>query len=159
MSETRPQPNWKNPVHLLAFGLGSGAAPKAPGTAGTLAVIPLYLLISGLPSWGYMGIVLLMFVAGIWICERTSKDLGVHDHSGIVWDEWVGFLLALCSAPPGWWWILVAFVLFRFFDIVKPWPINLLDEKVGGGLGIMLDDMLAGVYAFAFLHLAARLLG
>jgi phosphatidylglycerophosphatase A len=146
--------NWTNPLHLLAFGLGSGAAPKAPGTFGTVAVIPFYLLISQLAPWGYLVVVLVMAGFGVWLCHRVSQDLGVHDHSGIVWDEWVGFLITMWLAPSGWLWLLIGFVLFRFFDIVKPWPIYLLDQHVPGGWGIMVDDIVAGLYAFALIQLA-----
>jgi phosphatidylglycerophosphatase A len=156
MSE--PRPNWSNPVHLLAFGLGSGAVPKAPGTAGTVAAIPLYLLLQPLEPWIYLLVTAVLFLAGIWLCGRTSRDLGVHDHGGIVWDEWVGFLVTLWLAPSGWVWLLAGFVLFRLFDILKPWPIGWLDRRVGGGLGIMLDDLLAGFFGFALLQLGVYLL-
>lgn len=146
--------NWTNPLHLLAFGLGSGAAPKAPGTFGTIAAIPLYLLISQLTQWRYVVVVLIMAGFGVWLCDRVAQELGVHDHPGIVWDEWVGFLITMWLAPTGWGWLLLGFVLFRFFDIVKPWPINLLDRQVPGGWGIMLDDIVAGLYAFALIQLA-----
>ncbi|NNC55559.1 MAG: phosphatidylglycerophosphatase A, partial [Pseudomonadales bacterium] len=87
------------------------------------------------------------FVVGIWFCELTSRNLGVHDHGGIVWDEFVGYWLAMLFAPPGWIWLLIGFVLFRVFDIVKPWPIRVLDKKVHGGFGIMIDDIIAGLFA------------
>lgn len=154
----KPRPDWSSPWHVLAFGLGSGAAPKAPGTAGTLAAIPLYLLLAGLPPALYLLIVSGMFLFGVWLCERVSRELGVHDHGGIVWDEWVGLLITMALAPPGWAWLLAGFALFRLFDIWKPWPIRWLDAQVVGGLGIMLDDVLAGLYAFALLQLAAYLL-
>lgn len=146
-------PDWRNPIHLLAFGLGSGAAPVAPGTSGTLAAIPLYLLLTGLPLETYLGGILLAFLVGIYVCGRTSRDLGVHDHSGIVWDEFVGFWVAMVAVPPGWMEILCGFLLFRVFDIFKPWPIGWLDRYVDGGLGIMLDDLLAGSYAWIVLLL------
>ncbi|MET0106781.1 MAG: phosphatidylglycerophosphatase A [Sedimenticola sp.] len=151
----QPGPDWTNPVHLLAFGMGSGAAPKAPGTVGTLAAIPIYLGVRHLDSVSYLLLVALMFVIGIWLCGRTSSDLGVHDHGGIVWDEWVGFLLALWLIPPGWVWLLAGFMLFRLFDILKPWPIGWLDRRVSGGFGIMLDDLIAGLFALGVLQLAA----
>ena len=157
-SSPLPSPDWRNPIHLLAFGLGSGAVPKAPGTAGTLAALPLFLLLEPLTPLGYLIIVSVLFFLGIWLCERTSSDLGVHDHPGIVWDEWVGLLVTLWLAPPGWVWLLAGFLLFRLFDIWKPWPIGWLDRKVHGGLGIMLDDLLAGLYGFALLQLAVYLL-
>lgn len=154
-AESKPQPDWRNPVHLLAFGLGSGAAPKAPGTFGTLAAVPLYFLLQPLAPWNYLLVVIAMFFIGVWLCDRTSKDLGVHDHGGIVWDEWVGFLLTLWLAPAGPGWLIGGFVLFRIFDIWKPWPIGWLDRRVGGGWGIMLDDIVAGLYGLMLLQLAA----
>jgi phosphatidylglycerophosphatase A len=99
-------------------------------------------------------VVLILAGFGVWLCDRVARELGVHDHPGIVWDEWVGFLITMWLAPAGWGWLLLGFVLFRFFDIVKPWPINLLDRSVQGGWGIMLDDIVAGVYAFALIQLA-----
>ncbi len=151
---TQNKIDWANPIHLLAFGLGSGAVPKAPGTFGTIAVIPLYLLMNQLEALPYLVVVLAMSGFGVWLCHKVALDLGVHDHPGIVWDEWVGFLVTMWLAPSGWTWVLAGFVLFRFFDIVKPWPIHLLDQHVLGGWGIMLDDILAGIYAFALIQFA-----
>lgn len=142
-----------SPVHFLAFGFGSGLSPKAPGTMGTLAAIPLYLLLANLPLWNYLLIVLVISVAGVWLCGESSRRLGVHDHGGIVWDEFAGFLLTMTAAPQEWWWIAIGFGLFRLFDIWKPWPVSIADRKVHGGLGIMLDDLLAGVYAWIVLQL------
>ncbi len=137
----------RKPTHLLAFGFGSGLLPKAPGTFGTLAAIPIYLLIQPLSLWIYLLLVSAGFLVGIWICDQTSKDLGVHDHSGIVWDEIIGYLLAMAFVPLSLWWVLIGFGLFRLFDILKPWPIGWLDKRIGGGLGIMLDDLVAGLFA------------
>ncbi len=145
----------RNPVHLLAFGFGSGLAPKAPGTFGTLAAIPLYLLLAQLPLAGYALALILAFGLGVWICDKTARDLGVHDHGGIVWDEFVGLWITLFVAPPEWWWIAVGFLLFRFFDIVKPFPISWFDKNVKGGLGIMLDDAIAGSFAWLCLQVLA----
>ena len=150
------KPDMLNPLHLLAFGFGSGLAPKAPGTFGTLVAVPIYLLLQGLSLPVYLGLVLLGSLLGIWICGHTSDDLGVHDHGGIVWDEIIGYLLTMAFAPPGWIWLLVGFLLFRFFDILKPWPIRWLDQQVAGGLGIMLDDLLAGLYAGLVMLLLER---
>jgi phosphatidylglycerophosphatase A len=147
-----PASVWRNPVHFIAFGFGSGAAPVAPGTFGTLAAIPIYLLIAPLSLWGYLAIVVVMTILGIWLCDVTSKDMGVHDHSGIVWDEIVGYLITMAAAPQGWLWVVVGFFLFRFFDILKPWPISWIDKHVKGGWGIMLDDILAGVFALLALQ-------
>lgn len=152
-----PASVWRNPIHFLAFGLGSGAAPYAPGTFGTLAAIPIYLLLMLLPLWAYLVLVVFMTLIGIWLCDVTSKDLGVHDHSGIVWDEFVGYFITMIAAPVSWVWIVVGFVLFRFFDIVKPWPIRRVDRHVMGGWGIMLDDILAGVYAGVVLQIAVMI--
>jgi phosphatidylglycerophosphatase A len=138
-----------NPWVLLGTGLGSGLAPWAPGTAGTVVIMILAFwqpwLASPLP-------VVLLAVLGPWICGRASRQLGRGDHPAIVWDEWSGMLLALAFIPfePMHW--LAAFVLFRLFDIVKPWPIRLLDRQMGGGLGIMADDWLAGLFAAAVFH-------
>lgn len=143
----------KNPVHLLAFGFGSGLMPKAPGTFGTLAAVPFYLLMAQLPLAGYLAVLLLVILAGIPICGRTSRDLGVHDHGGIVWDEFAGFFLTMTAVPLAWQWVVAGFLLFRLFDILKPWPIGWLDRRVGGGLGIMLDDLLAGGFAWLVLQL------
>lgn len=146
---------FKNPNHLFAFGFGSGLAKKAPGTFGTLAAIPFFLLLQNL-SWPiYLSWLLVTFALGVVWCDRSSKALGVHDHGGIVWDEFVGFWITMFMAPAGWVWILLGFVLFRFFDILKPWPINWLDKKVHGGFGIMIDDVLAGIYALIVLQMIA----
>ncbi|MCU7797004.1 MAG: phosphatidylglycerophosphatase A [Candidatus Thiodiazotropha sp. (ex Myrtea spinifera)] len=144
---TKTAPDLRNPMHFLAFGFGSGLAPKAPGTFGTLVAIPIYLLLQPLPFTLYLVLLLLGFLAGIWICDQTSQDLGVHDHGGIVWDEIIGYLVTMSFVSGGWWWVLIGFVLFRFFDILKPWPIGWLDQRVHGGFGIMLDDLVAGLYA------------
>jgi len=141
------RPCWRNPVHLLAFGFGAGAMPFAPGTFGTLVAIPLYLLMRPLAAPWYAGVVAVLFGGGIWLCGATARDLRTHDHPGIVWDEIVGYLVTMFMAPAGWIWIAIGFVLFRVFDIWKPFPIRWLDEHVKGGTGIMLDDLAAGVPA------------
>ena len=141
----------KSPVHILAFGFGTGLSPKAPGTVGTLVALPLFWATMNLGAAAQLGIVAALFVFGVWLCGESAKKLGVHDHGGIVWDEIVGMYLTLLAAPPtvqGW---VAAFVLFRFFDIVKPWPIRDLDHRLRGGLGIMLDDLVAALYAASLL--------
>lgn len=148
----------RNPLHLLSLGFGSGLAPVAPGTFGTLAAIPLYLLIAQLALPYYLAIVALGFAAGVYLCGYTSARLGVHDHGGIVWDEFVGFWITMTAVPVTWQWIVAGFVLFRLFDIVKPWPVKIADTKMTGGLGIMFDDVLAGIYALGCLQLAMLLL-
>jgi len=152
-----PASVWRNPVHFLAFGLGSGASPWAPGTAGTVAAIPLFLLMQPLSLVWYAAVLLITFIIGIYLCGKTSEDMGVHDHGGIVWDEFVGYWITMFAAPPGWLWIVIGFVLFRLFDIIKPWPISWADKQVAGGLGIMLDDVLAGLMALACLQLLTLL--
>ncbi len=137
----------RNPVQLLAFGFGSGLAPHAPGTFGTLAALPLYWLLIQGPWLFFAAFVLVANLAGIYWCDRTARELGVHDHPGIVWDEIAGFLITLLMIPQGWTWVLAAFLLFRLLDIWKPWPIRWVDRRVGGGFGIMLDDVLAGLGA------------
>ena len=151
-----PNNFWKNPIHLIACGLGSGAMPVAPGTFGTLIAVPLFLLLQPLTYELYIFITVVLFLVGIWLCHITARDLGTHDHAGIVWDEIVGFLITMIGAPIGWLWIAVGFILFRLFDILKPWPIRWIDKRVGGGFGIMLDDLLAGIYAYICLQLIYR---
>jgi len=146
-----------NPIHCLAFGFGSGLAPKAPGTFGTLLAVPLYLLLSQLSLLPYILVVVIAFAIGIYLCGRTATDLGVHDHPGIVWDEFVGFCITMIAAPAGWLWVVIGFILFRLFDIWKPWPIRFFDKNVESGLGIMIDDVLAGIYALLVLQLIALL--
>ncbi len=139
----------RQPVWFLAFGFGAGLAPIAPGTVGSLVAVPIYLALAsaGLPLYGTVLVVL--FVAGVWLCDQCEKQLGVRDHSGIVWDEIVGFLITMLGATDSWQTLWLGFGLFRLFDIVKPWPIRQIDRGVHGGLGIMLDDVMAACYALA----------
>lgn len=142
-----------HPVHFPALGFGVGLSPWAPGTLGTLIAIPLYWLAMHYAMPFYAVIVLIASVVGIYICDVTAKNLGTHDHGGIVWDEIAGFGVTLLWLPFEWQWVVAGFVLFRFFDIVKPWPIAWFDRHVQGGLGIMLDDIVAGAFACGLLHL------
>ena len=142
-----------NPIHFLALGFGSGLLPKAPGTFGTLAAIPLYLLLAPSSVSIYLVSVIVMSIAGIYICGQAAKDACVHDHGAIVWDEIVGFLITMFMIPLSWKSVIVGFILFRIFDIFKPWPISFIDKNVHGGLGIMLDDIIAGLAALACMHL------
>jgi len=145
---------WSNFYHFLGFGFGSGLSPFAPGTFGTLAAIPVYLMmIWYLPIWLYVTLTLFFLLGGVIICDKVSKDLQVHDFSGIVWDEIVGYLITMMFFPFSWSMVVIGFVMFRIFDIIKPWPINWLDRKVSGGLGIMLDDVLAGIFAWICLFI------
>ena len=152
-----PRPQLRRPVQFLAFGLGSGLSPRAPGTAGSALAVLLYLLLlAPLPLEAAALVIAAAAVAGVWICGEASRQLGVHDHGGIVWDEFVGMWIALFALPLELPWIVAAFLLFRAFDIVKPWPINRLDERLGGGLGIMLDDIVAGLFAALILQVWVR---
>jgi len=163
-------PSWsdliKNPALMLGFGFGSGLAPKAPGTfgtlLGTLIFIPI-MLWNPMVAWGLFVVALL---AGSWICGRAAELSGEHDHGGIVWDEFVGVWLVLLLLPSvawqgdnqAWWWI-AAFLSFRFFDIIKPWPIRWIDQRVSGGFGILLDDVVAAVFAVVVIWLTYVLMG
>ena len=142
-----------DPLHLLSLGFGSGLMPVAPGTFGALLAILPYLFIARLPLPIYLVVVLAGFGIGIYPCHYTGAALGVNDHSAIVWDEFVGFWITMIAAPPSWKWILTGLVLFRVFDIVKPWPVIIADARLEGGLGVMFDDVLAGLYAMACLQL------
>ena len=154
----QPTLHWlKDPRHLLALGFGSGLAPVAPGTFGSLAGVVLYPLLAGLELPLYLAVTAAAFVLGISVCGHTARQLGVHDHSAIVWDEVVGVWLTLAFVAPGWPAVVLGFLLFRLFDILKPWPIRWLDRRVRGGLGIMLDDLAAGLLAGACLWLTADL--
>jgi len=125
---------------------------------GTGVGVVVWLLLRGLETSWYLAIVTVLFVGGIWLCGAASRGLRTHDHPAIVWDEIVGYLVTMTAAPAGWPWMLAGFLLFRLFDIAKPWPIGLVDRRVTGGLGIMLDDLLAGIYAFALLQAARAIL-
>jgi len=137
----------------LAVGLGSGLAPKAPGTWGTLAALPLVWWLAESVSYAwFIGLTLAAFLMGIYVCAAASRAWQAEDHPAIVWDEWVGLAVTVAFLPELTWpTMLAAFVAFRFFDILKPWPIRWIDAKVGGGLGIMLDDVLAGLAAGALI--------
>jgi len=161
--ESAVKPDWRflfsHPAHFLSFGFGSGLARKAPGTFGTLVAFPLYWYLAPRLSNALFILVLIWaFAIGVWVCDRTGKALGVADHSGMVWDEIVAFMLVLFFTPPGWEWSLLAFALFRFFDIVKPQPIRYFDSNWHGGLGVMFDDLLAAGYALLCLAIIRSVL-
>ncbi|MFM2486379.1 phosphatidylglycerophosphatase A family protein [Celerinatantimonas yamalensis] len=139
----------RNPLHLLAVGFGSGLVAKAPGTFGSLAALPLMAWGAwGLSTPVYIVMLVVGFALGVWCCQVASRAMGVHDHGGIVWDEFIGMGIALVAIPLSISSVVCGFVLFRFFDILKPWPIRWLDQHVGGGFGIMIDDVLAGFLAW-----------
>ncbi len=142
-----------DPVHILAFGFGTGLAPVAPGTFGSLPGILLFWLTLDFGFYVQSGIAVAMTLAGIWICGESARRIGVHDHGGIVWDEIVGMYVTLLAVPFSLVGCALAFVLFRIMDIVKPWPIRDVDHRLGGGVGIMLDDLGAALYAALILGL------
>ena len=148
-----------HPAHFIALGFGTGLSPVAPGTVGTLLAFPLYVVLAYwfAPEWIGAAITA-FFLIGIWACGRTGRDLGVADHGSMNWDEVVAFLGVLVFTPPGLAWQAAAFVAFRFFDIAKPPPIRQLDRSVKGGVGVMLDDVVAGFYAVLAIAAAKRLL-
>jgi phosphatidylglycerophosphatase A len=151
-------PSWhllfSHPLHCLSFGLGTGLSPKAPGTVGTLLGFPLYWLLMNLPlaqQWISLGV---LFLLGVWCCEVTGRALGVSDHGAIVWDEVVAMAAVLITVPFTLGWGLAAFASFRLFDIWKPFPIGWVDQRVKGGFGVMLDDVLAAIMAILVLQVA-----
>lgn len=152
MSVRVPLRMLRDPGHLLSFGFGSGLSPVAPGTVGTLAAIPFYLLLSQLSLAMYSVATAVSLVLGVIVCGRTGKVLGVHDHGAIVWDEFVGFFITMLFAPVSVLTVVLGFVLFRLFDILKPWPACVIDTRIKGGLGVMLDDVIAGLYAMLVLQ-------
>lgn len=156
MAELVSRPSWRfvlrHPAHLLAFGFGAGLVPGAPGTAGTLLAFPLFWLLQPrIAAIEFLLLVTAMFAAGIWACDKTGRALGTPDHSGMVWDEIVAFLLVLFFTPGSPYWQACAFLLFRMFDILKPPPIRHFDRTLKGGWGVMLDDMLAAFYTLLVL--------
>lgn len=146
---------WQRPVRFLGFGFGTGLATKAPGTVGTIPAIFIagLLLGSGMSKLALGLLCIPLFFIGIWICNQTEHDLGVHDYGGIVWDEIVAMMLVLACVPQGLGWWLLAFAVFRFFDAVKPPPIRWLDERVKGGMGVMLDDVIAAIFSIIVVQL------
>ena len=136
-----------NPFHAFSFGFGLGLLPKAPGTYGTLAAFPIYIVLVRFSTMTYCIVLLILLLAAIYTVSYTSKALHNHDDSRIVCDEFVAYLLVLLFTKQTAFFMLLSFVMFRFFDIVKPWPINLIDSKVEGGYGIVLDDIIAAIYS------------
>lgn len=161
--ELHVQPSWRfilsHPAHFISFGFGSGLFPRSPGTAGTLVAFPLYwYLAPRLTDAMFIVALVWMFAFGVWVCGKTGRALGVADYGGIVWDEIVAFLLVLFFTPEGFFWSLLAFSLFRFFDIVKPPPIRHFDRTWHGGLGVMFDDILAAGYTLLCMALVRSIL-
>lgn len=143
------------PSGWLACGFGSGLAPRAQGTFGSMAAVLPWLLLRDLPWLGWLLVIVAGFAVGVWACDRAGRLLGVADHRSVVWDEFIGQWIALLPALAApWWAVLAGFLLFRLFDVWKPWPIGWFDRRVKGGLGVMLDDVIAGMFAAAVLALA-----
>jgi len=152
-----PESIWHEPIYFVAFGLGSGAMPFAPGTFGTLLAIPFYLLLQPLTLPIYIAFVIIFIALSSWICDRVSRQIDVHDHPGMCLDEFAGFFVTMIAAPRGWPWILLGFLLFRLFDIWKPWPIHAIDEKIHGGFGMVLDDIVAGIFAMLIIQIVSMI--
>ncbi len=149
---------WKYPVHWLAYGFGTGLSPFAPGTFGSLVGVALFWFMASMPAIPYAIVVAVMFVAGIFICGQTAHDVGAVDPGFIVYDEVVGFLVAMYLLPTEWRWVVGGFVVYRVFDIWKPFPIHWVEDKLGLGSGIMTDDVISGIYTFIVLHVVRLLI-
>ncbi|HBD18755.1 MAG TPA: phosphatidylglycerophosphatase A [Arenimonas sp.] len=146
----------KHPLGWLAAGFGSGFSPRAPGTVGSAAaLLPWWFLMKDLPLPAYLAVLAAGFAIGCWAAHWVIRETKIEDPSLVVWDEFIGMWITLLAAPAGWPWMLAAFVLFRLFDIAKPWPVSWADRQLHGGFGAMLDDALAGVYALAVLQIVA----
>lgn len=146
--------NLRNPWHLLATGFGSGLSPIVPGTMGSIAAIPFWYLLTFLPLQIYSLVVMFGICIGVYICRRTARDMGTHDHGSIVWDEFIGMWITLMAIPAmTWQWVLAGFVVFRIFDMWKPWPVHASESWLPGGYGIMIDDVMAGLQALLVMWL------
>ncbi|CAB5593192.1 phosphatidylglycerophosphatase A [Providencia hangzhouensis] len=153
-AEAKKRLNMRNPWHLLATGFGSGLSPIVPGTMGSLAAIPFWLLMANMPIWSVWVLIIVGFWIGCLICQRTSDDMKIHDHGSIVWDEFIGMWITLMAIPVvDYEWVITAFFIFRIYDMWKPWPIRFFDRKVSGGFGIMIDDIIAAIFAYVTIWL------
>ncbi|BBI92730.1 putative phosphatidylglycerophosphatase A [Serratia symbiotica str. Tucson] len=154
MDEAKRRLRMSNPLHLLATGFGSGLSSVMPGTIGSLAAIPFWLLLIQLPWQLYLLLLMFSICIGVYLCHQTAKDMRVHDHGSIVWDEFVGMWITLMALPVNnWQWVIAGLVIFRILDIGKPWPIRWFDRNVQGGMGIMIDDIVAGVLSAGIIYL------
>jgi len=151
-------PDWRElfarPSLMIAFGFGSGLSRFMPGTFGTLVGVPLVYLLADRSWLVWLLAIVVAFAIGVVACDRACKYLQVHDHRGVVWDEVVGYMVTMALLPSGLLWMIAGFFVFRFFDIVKPWPISAIDKHVHGGFGVMLDDVIAGIFGLLLLHAA-----
>jgi phosphatidylglycerophosphatase A len=146
-------------ILILATGFGVGYSPIAPGTAGTLITIPIYYFLSAIPSPIYETTLIAFFFLSVWISENAEIFFGKKDDPRIVIDEMMGFLITMIWLPKTTFFVITGFFLFRFFDILKPFPIRRIEQRWSGGYGVVLDDVLAGVYAniiLQFIYLIAR---
>ena len=141
-----------NPLHMLALGFGAGLSPVAPGTAGSFAALPFCYLLALLPLPWALFCIFCAFIVGVLACQSVDEALGVHDHGAVVWDEFVGRFITTLALPPHWGVLLLGFVCFRIFDILKPWPVCWADKYIPGGYGVMLDDVLAGLMALCVMQ-------
>lgn len=147
-----PHSVWTNPIHFIACGFGTGAIPWMPGTFGTLLAIPIYLILIQYSLTIYLAVTVLLNLVGIYLCQVANRDFGTTDHPGATWDEIAAFLIVMIGVPVTWYYLLAGFILFRFFDIAKPGPIGWIDKNVHGGLGVMLDDILAAIFSLMILQ-------
>lgn len=150
----------RHPLGWIACGFGSGLSPVVPGTAGSLAALLPWFALRELPLPWFAAALVLAFALGVWVCDWAVRAVKIADPGAVVWDEFVGQWIAL--APLVLWpysdlWIFAGFVLFRLFDIAKPWPVSWADRRIPGGFGVMLDDVVAGVYAAIALVLLQQL--
>ncbi|MBV1876489.1 MAG: phosphatidylglycerophosphatase A [Pseudomonadales bacterium] len=157
--KNKTKKTFTNLWYFLALGFGSGLSRWAPGTMGSLAAVPLYFALNQLDAWLYALLVLMAFLTGVWFCGKVAEDMQVKDPGSIVWDEFVGLWITLFMLPEGWYWVLFGFVTFRIFDIWKPWPIGWFDKNLSGGLGIMVDDVIAGLCSLGIIQLVAYSMG
>lgn len=148
-----------DPRYFLALGFGAGLSRWAPGTVGTVVAVPLCLLMGLLEPIPYLVLTAAILGAGIYLTQWVARDMDIKDPSAIVLDEFVGLMVTFFWLPNGWYWVLAGFAIFRAFDILKPWPVSWCDQKLNGGFGIMLDDVVAGLLALACLQGAGVLLG
>ena len=150
---------FSRPDYFLAMGLGAGLSPRAPGTAGSVVALLLFIPLSLLPLLLQLSIIGVGLVGGVYLCDRVATHMSVKDPSAIVWDEFIGMWISLLFVPLVWYWWILAFVMFRIFDVLKPWPVSWADRELEGGMGIMCDDVIAGVFALASTHLVIWLYG
>lgn len=159
--ERQPIPDgvFEKPLYFIAFGFGSGIMPFAPGTFGTLFAAFLYCLLPQMTFYSYLAFTVIVTLISMYVCDKASREIHIHDHPGMCLDEFPGFFVTMLFAPTGCLGLVLGFVLFRFFDIIKPWPINWLDKNVHGGVGMVLDDVVAGLFASVLFIVLKLLLG